>query len=86
LARLGGQLEAAGRVRAGTAYKVTVNLMGAAQATALAEGLLVAEKAGLDMAQPAVQQGFGGFGSFSHARFLPLPIGASLSQRRCPAP
>jgi 3-hydroxyisobutyrate dehydrogenase len=33
---------------AGTAYKMVVNLMAAAQATALAEGLLLAEKAGLD--------------------------------------
>lgn len=36
---------------AGTAYKLVVNLMVAAQATALAEGLLLAEKAGLDMAK-----------------------------------
>ena len=34
---------------AGTAYKLVVNLMVAAQVTALAEGLLLAEKAGLDM-------------------------------------
>lgn len=34
---------------AGTAYKVIVNLMGAVQAAALAEGLLVAERAGLDL-------------------------------------
>jgi 3-hydroxyisobutyrate dehydrogenase len=36
---------------AGTAYKLVVNLMAAVQATALAEGLLLAEKAGLDMAK-----------------------------------
>lgn len=36
---------------AGTAYKLVVNLMAAAQVTALAEGLLLAEKAGLDMAK-----------------------------------
>lgn len=36
---------------AGTAYKLVVNLMVAVQATALAEGLLLAEKAGLDMAK-----------------------------------
>lgn len=36
---------------AGTAYKMVVNLMAAAQAVALAEGLLLAEKAGLDPAK-----------------------------------
>jgi 3-hydroxyisobutyrate dehydrogenase len=36
---------------AGAAYKLVVNLMAAVQATALAEGLLLAEKAGLDMAK-----------------------------------
>ncbi len=40
-----------GQVGAGTTYKLIVNLMVAAQATALAEGLLLAEKSGLDMAQ-----------------------------------
>jgi 3-hydroxyisobutyrate dehydrogenase len=35
----------------GTAYKLVVNLMVAAQATALAEGLLLAERAGLDLSQ-----------------------------------
>ena len=39
-----------GLVGAGTAYKVMVNLMGAAQATALAEGLALAARAGLDLA------------------------------------
>ncbi len=38
-----------GAVGTGTAYKVMVNLMGAVQGTALAEGILLAEKAGLDM-------------------------------------
>jgi len=38
-----------GAIGTGTAYKLMVNLMGAAQATALAEGLLLARKAGLDM-------------------------------------
>lgn len=33
----------------GTAYKMVVNLMGSVQMVALAEGLLMAEKAGLDM-------------------------------------
>lgn len=36
---------------AGTAYKLVVNLMGAVHAVALAEGILLAEKAGLDMAK-----------------------------------
>lgn len=40
-----------GQPGAGTAYKLIVNLIVAAQATALAEGLLLAEKSGLDMAQ-----------------------------------
>jgi 3-hydroxyisobutyrate dehydrogenase len=39
-----------GPAGAGTAYKLIVNLMGAAQAVALAEGLLVAERLGLDLA------------------------------------
>jgi 3-hydroxyisobutyrate dehydrogenase len=34
---------------AGTAYKLIANLMGAVHAVALAEGILLAEKAGLDM-------------------------------------
>jgi len=37
-----------GPVGAGTAYKLMVNLMGAVQIAAVAEGLLIAEKAGLD--------------------------------------
>lgn len=40
-----------GPVGAGTTYKLIVNLMVAAQATALAEGILLAQKSGLDMAQ-----------------------------------
>jgi 3-hydroxyisobutyrate dehydrogenase len=40
-----------GQPGAGTAYKLMVNLMVAVQATALAEGLLLAEKSGLDMVQ-----------------------------------
>jgi 3-hydroxyisobutyrate dehydrogenase len=42
-----------GPVGAGTSYKLIVNLMGAVQAVAVAEGMLVAEKAGLDLAQVA---------------------------------
>ena len=37
-----------GEVGAGTAYKLTVNLMGAVQIAATAEGLLMAEQAGLN--------------------------------------
>ena len=42
-----------GPVGAGTAYKLMINLMGSIQIAAAAEGLLIAEKAGLDMAQVA---------------------------------
>lgn len=49
LAAYGSRIVHFGPVGAGTAYKLIVNLMGAAQATALAEGLLVAERAGLDL-------------------------------------
>ena len=45
-------LDSAGRAQIwldGTAYKLVVNLMSAVQLTALAEGLLLAEKAGLNM-------------------------------------
>jgi 3-hydroxyisobutyrate dehydrogenase len=38
-----------GPVGTGTAYKLMVNLMGTVQIVALAEGLLITEKAGLDM-------------------------------------
>ncbi len=38
-----------GDVGAGTAYKLVVNLMGTVQIAALAEGLALAEKAGLDL-------------------------------------
>ncbi|MEK9755360.1 MAG: NAD-binding protein [Rhodospirillaceae bacterium] len=37
-----------GGVGAGTAYKLLMNLMGAVQIAGVAEGLLIAEKAGLD--------------------------------------
>jgi len=42
-----------GPVGAGTAYKLIVNLMGAVQIAGAAEALLVAEAAGLDLAQVA---------------------------------
>lgn len=38
-----------GPVGAGTAYKLMINLMGAVQIAGIAEGLAIAEKAGLDM-------------------------------------
>lgn len=38
-----------GPIGTGTAYKLTVNLMGAVQIAGAAEGLLIAEKAGLDI-------------------------------------
>lgn len=40
-----------GEVGAGTAYKLMINLMGAVQISAAAEGLLIAEKAGLNLEQ-----------------------------------
>jgi 3-hydroxyisobutyrate dehydrogenase len=40
-----------GPVGSGMSYKLIVNLMGAVQAVALAEGLLLAEKCGLDLEQ-----------------------------------
>jgi 3-hydroxyisobutyrate dehydrogenase len=48
-----------GPVGTGTAYKLVVNLMVGVQAAALAEGLLLAERSGLDMAQvtPALATG-----------------------------
>jgi 3-hydroxyisobutyrate dehydrogenase len=42
-----------GPVGAGTAYKLMVNLMGSIQIAAAAEGLAIAEKAGLDLHQVA---------------------------------
>ena len=42
-----------GPIGAGTAYKLMVNLMGSVQIAAAAEGLLIAEKAGLDIATAA---------------------------------
>ncbi len=42
-----------GPIGAGTSYKLIVNLIGAVQATALAEGLVLAERAGLDLEKVA---------------------------------
>jgi len=52
-----------GGIGAGTAYKLIVNLMGSVQIVALAEGMLVAEKAGLDMAVVADALARGAAGS-----------------------
>ena len=52
-----------GPVGAGTAYKLVVNTIGAAQAVALAEGLLIAERAGLDPAMVAEAMGGGAVAS-----------------------
>ncbi len=52
-----------GPVGAGTAYKLVVNAIGAAQAVALAEGLLIAERAGLDPALAAEAMGGGAIAS-----------------------
>jgi len=46
---LAGEIIHFGPPGAGTAYKLTVNLMGAVQIAGAAEGLLMAEQAGLDM-------------------------------------
>jgi 3-hydroxyisobutyrate dehydrogenase len=48
-----------GPVGAGTSYKLIVNLMGAVQAVAVAEGILIAERAGLDLTQVAEALGCG---------------------------
>jgi len=52
-----------GEIGAGTAYKLIVNLMGSIQIVALAEGLLVAEKARLNLDLVAEALGSGGAGS-----------------------
>ena len=52
-----------GRIGAGTSYKLIVNLMGSIQIIATAQGLLVAEKAGLDLEMVAKTLGSGGAGS-----------------------
>jgi 3-hydroxyisobutyrate dehydrogenase len=52
-----------GKIGAGTAYKLIVNLMGSIQIAAAAEGLLVAEKAGLDLDLVAKALGMGSSGS-----------------------
>ncbi len=51
LAPLSSQIFHFGAVGTGTAYKLMINLMGAVQIAAAAEGLVIAEKAGLDLDQ-----------------------------------
>lgn len=65
-----------GEIGAGTAYKLIVNLMGAIQIVALAEGLLVAEKAGLDLDLVAEALGTGGTGSPHVKRLSKLMVAA----------
>jgi len=52
-----------GEVGSATAYKLIVNLMGSIQIAATAEGLLVAEKAGLDLDLVAIALGTSASGS-----------------------
>jgi 3-hydroxyisobutyrate dehydrogenase len=59
LAPLGADLVHFGPVGAGTAYKLIINLMGAVQIAAAAEGMALAERAGLDLAQVARAIGSG---------------------------
>lgn len=49
LAALSADIVHFGPVGAGTAYKLMINLMGAVQIAGVAEGLAIAEKAGLDL-------------------------------------
>ncbi len=65
-----------GNVGAGTAYKLVVNLMGFIQIAAAAEGLLVAEKAGLDLNLVAKALGMGASGSPQVTRNSQLMVAA----------
>jgi len=58
-----------GEIGTGTAYKVMVNLMGAVQGAALAEGLVIAEKAGLDLSVVAEALSSGAVAS-PHVKYL----------------
>ncbi|MDA0305354.1 MAG: NAD(P)-dependent oxidoreductase [Proteobacteria bacterium] len=53
LAPLSSEIIHFGDIGAGTAYKLMVNLIGAVQIAGAAEGMLIAEKAGLDSVQVA---------------------------------
>ena len=63
-----------GPVGAGNAYKLIVNLMGSIQIAALAEGLVTAERAGLDLRQVAEALAKGGSASPQVVRNAPLMI------------
>ncbi|WP_120497410.1 NAD(P)-dependent oxidoreductase [Kiloniella sp. EL199] len=63
-----------GPVGSGTAYKLIVNLMGSIQIAAAAEGLIAAERAGLDLELVAKSLGMGGCGSPQVARNAPLMV------------
>lgn len=65
-----------GGIGAGTAYKLIANLMGSIQIVAAAEGLLAAEKAGLDLALVARELGAGSAGSPQVARNARLMVEA----------
>jgi len=59
LAPLSSEIIHFGPIGAGTAYKLMVNLIGAVQIASAAEGMLIAEKAGLDPKQVADALGRG---------------------------
>ncbi len=63
-----------GSIGSGTAYKLIVNLMGSIQIAAAAEGLITAERAGLDLELVAKALGMGGCGSPQVARNAPLMV------------
>lgn len=63
-----------GPVGAGNAYKLIVNLMGSIQIAALAEGLVVAERAGLDLDQVVRTLARGGSASPQVVRNGPLML------------
>ena len=59
----GGEIVHFGAVGAGTSYKLVANLMGTVQIAALAEGLVLAARAGLDLEQVGATLAKGGPGS-----------------------
>ncbi|BBK32721.1 3-hydroxyisobutyrate dehydrogenase [Stella humosa] len=63
-----------GPVGAGNAYKLIVNLMGSIQIAALAEGLVTAERAGLDLGQVVQALSKGGSASPQVVRNAPLML------------
>ncbi|MCZ4279762.1 NAD(P)-dependent oxidoreductase [Kiloniella laminariae] len=63
-----------GETGSGTAYKLIVNLMGSIQIAAAAEGLVTAERAGLDLDLVAMALASGGCGSPQVARNAALMV------------